>query len=156
MMTQNADAAQTWRDLAPLLAPDTIAAYERNEQQFASADLSQIFPGEDPADVLDKVRRNMLEDARVQARFGHIALPAAATGAEPWQDDDDDQWERLVHGPHRSTAHLGVGITGIQQVDGTVEWSMYVNADDDETTPEQARQFAAQVLAIAANLEALQ
>lgn len=155
MMTHNADTAQTWRDLAEQLSPEAIKAYERTEQQFASADLSRAFPAEDPADVLERLRRNMLEDARIQARFGHIALPTGATGAESWQDGDDGEWTRLVHGPYQSTAHLGVGISGIQQTDGTVTWAMYVSTDDNETTPEQARRFAAQVVAIAEALEGL-
>jgi hypothetical protein len=74
--------------------------------------------------------------------FSHIALPAGATDADTWQDDGTGAWSRLVFGPRSSIAYLSVGIDGVQQPDGSVRWSMYVHADDDPVTAEQAAEFA--------------
>jgi hypothetical protein len=49
-----------------------------------------------------------------------------------------------------------VYVDGVQRTDGTVEWSVYVLADDRKPfTAEQARQFAAMIIEAANELDGL-
>jgi hypothetical protein len=57
----------------------------------------------------------------------------------------------------RGGADSTVYLDGAQRTDGTVEWSLYVLADDRKLfTAEQARQFAAMIFEAADELDGLQ
>jgi hypothetical protein len=146
--------AKSWRDLADRLPAHLVRQYVRLER-FSEAEIRAAFPGDDPAEIMQRQQQHMLDEALEQLPFEHVALPATATNAETWQDDGTGTWTRMVIGTYRQLDHLAVGIDGIQSADGSVRWSMYVNADDDATTPDQALAFSALLLAASDELEAL-
>ena len=54
----------------------------------------------------------------------------------------------------RAGADSTVYVDGLQHTDGTVEWSLYVLADDRKPfTADQARQFAAMIIEAADKLD---
>lgn len=146
--------AQTWRDVADRLPEHLVRFYERSEQ-FSAGEMELAFPGQDTADVLQQMQQNMLAEALTQLPFEHIPLPPQATTADTWQVDETGSWTRVVMGTRRDVGHMWVGIDGVQSPDGSVRWSMYVDADGDATTAEQAREFSAELRAVAEELEAL-
>lgn len=154
-MTQTTDTAQTWRDLADQLPAHVIRRFERHEH-LTELHGPLAFPEEDPADVIRKDQRQLLEEARNEVPFAHVSLPAIATGADLWNDDDDGNWTRIVDGTHRSTGPLSVSLTGVQSPDGSVVWSVSAYAQDDEVSPSQLREYAALLSDAAAELEQLQ
>ncbi|APE17759.1 hypothetical protein BOH72_23350 [Mycobacterium sp. WY10] len=153
-MSQTTDAAQTWRDLAHRLPDHLVRFYERQER-FREGEIERTFPGEDPAEVLERLQRHLLDEALQQLPFEHIPLPSSAARAEAWQDDGTGSWTRVVMGTRRDVGHMSVGVDGVQGSDGSVRWSMYVDADGDTTTADDARAFSDALLAAADELETL-
>jgi hypothetical protein len=156
------DNATTWRELASQLTPEQIAQFEHYEALAQNVrDEPEVVQvrRENAQDVLN----GLLAHAHAEAErsltdklFDHVAMPAGATVAEHWEDDGHGQWTRLVHGTHHGVGHLSVGLSGEQQADGTVTWTAYANADDDPTTPEQLRRYAAALTEAANELDRLQ
>jgi hypothetical protein len=84
---------------------------------------------------------------------------AGVESADHWEADDTGAWTRRLSVSSRSIDRGGadstVYVDGVQSTDGTVEWSLYVLADDREPmTADEAREFAA-MLTAAAELERL-
>jgi hypothetical protein len=154
MTTTHDDDATIWRDLADYLTPGTIRHYEGCEHA-AKTEAHLAFPNEDPEEVLRRVQAGMLEEARQQVPFAHTPLPAAAEESDTWQDDGTGTWSRVVFGPRRDIAHMAAGVDGVQHADGSATWSIYVHADDDPTTADQARAFAAALIEAADDLNRL-
>ena len=108
----------------------------------------------------------MLDEARLEAQqnladthtFGHIPLPRGVESADHWKADDTGTWTRQLTVPARTVDRAGADATvyvdGVQSTDGTVEWSLYVLADDREPlTADQARRFAAMITDAANELD---
>lgn len=156
IMTRNpspVDSAE-WRDYADQLPASVVASFARSEE-LARTSAHLAFPGEDPEEVLRKVQRHILKEAREQLPFVDIELPAGCDHADTWQDDGTGTWTRSVIGPRRTVDHLSIGVDGVQRADGSVAWQMFANVDDDPLTPEQARAFAEMLVLTAAEFEVL-
>ena len=163
-MTTDNDNAATWRDLADQLTLEQISRFEHAEQLcMTSAHLA--FPQNDRsktiADMLDGVlearweAQQNLTDAHT---FGHVPLPRGLESADHWEFDDTGTWTRRLSVSSRTLDQRGadstVYVDGVQSTDGTVEWSLYVLADDREPmTSDQARQFAAMLIEAANELD---
>ena len=151
------DNATTWRDLVDQLTPEQVAQFGRGEADA----LNSVAAGRNAYESPEDVARCFLVDARREAEQNltdstfDAPIPAAASGAEHWEDDGTGRWTRVVQGIQRNVGHLSVGITGEQHPDGTVEWSAYAHADDNPATPDQLRQFAAALLEAADELDEL-
>lgn len=146
---------QHWRDFAEHLTPETVAGFEASEH-LARTEVHLAFPGQEPAEVLRRVQARLLDEARQQVPFAGVQLPAGAERADLWQDyDGAGDWSRMMFGTRREIAHLAVQIDGVQAPNGSVEWNAYAFADDDVTSPQQLRMFAAMLMDAADELERL-
>jgi hypothetical protein len=154
-VTTTDNKVTSWRDLIEHLTPDTGKRFERHEH-LSSIHGPLAFPDEDPEEVRSRDQQRMLEEAREQIPFAHIALPAAAKGADTWQDNGQGNWSRLVFGPEHKTELFSTWITGVQSPDGTVRWSLSFDAGDEADVPDQIRERAAMLIEAADELERLQ
>jgi hypothetical protein len=124
----------------------------------------QIDRSKTVADMLDGVLKESRWEAqqnRTDAHtFGNVPLPSGIKSADHWEDDSSESWTRKLSLSSRSIDRAGadstVYVDGVQRTDGTVEWSVYVLADDRKPfTAEQARQFAAMIIEAANELDGL-
>jgi hypothetical protein len=164
-MTTDNDNAATWRDLADQLTLEQISRFEHAEQPcMTSAHLA--FPQNDRSKTIADMLDGVLKEARWEAQqnltdahtFAHVPLPAGVESAEHWESDDTGTWTRRLSVSSRTLGRRGadsaVYVDGVQSTDGTVEWSLYVLADDREPmTSDQARQFAAMLIEAANELD---
>jgi len=89
-----------------------------------------------------------------------VPVPAGAQQVGHWEDDGTGCWTRRLAASVRSVERTGadcaVYVDGVQASDGTVQWSLFVVADDREPfTGVQARRFAAMILQAADELDRL-
>jgi hypothetical protein len=151
MPTTPDNTATTWRDLADQLTPEQIARFEHFERLLGATDVHVV---------------GLLKDARWEAEqnltdqhvFGHIPLPQGARSADHWEDDGTGRWTRRLSASSRSVDGTGTDATvyvdGVQSSDGAVAWSLYVLVDDRKPlSGEQARRFAAMIVAAADELD---
>jgi hypothetical protein len=166
-MTTDDDNATTWRDLADQLAPEQIARFEHAEQ-LCMTGAHLAFPQNDRSKTIADMLDGVLKEARWEAQqnltdaytFGHVPLAAGIKSADHWEADDTGAWTRRLAVSRRSIERAGaettVYVDGVQHTDGTVEWLLYVLADDREPlTAEQARRFAAMITEAADELDGL-
>lgn len=160
---------QTWRSFAGRLPDYLVAEYEREETKAEDDEfLRRVFPHMDPAETRHQIQHRLFDEAKVQARFYDIPLPAEATTADSWIEDDEYRWTRIVYGTHRTlnapitepgllhkSASLEVGISGMQTTDGRVEWSLYINSDENPVGADSAVAFASLMIEAADELSRL-
>ena len=89
-----------------------------------------------------------------------MPVPAGAEQVEHWEDDGTGTWTRRLAVSTRTVDRAGsdstVYVEGVQRSDGTVQWSLFVLADDRQPfTSAQARRFAAMILEAADELDGL-
>lgn len=165
MTTTHDDNATGWRDLADQLTPEQVSRFEHLEQLCLS-DAHLAFPQKDRSETVADILGGMLDEARREAQqnltdahtFGHVALPRGVESADHWEADETGTWTRRLSVSSRSIDRAGadstVYVDGVQDTDGTVEWSLFVLADDREPlTADQARQFAAMIVEAADELD---
>jgi hypothetical protein len=168
-MTTDDDNATTWRHLADQLTPEQIARFEHAEQ-ICMTGAHLVFPQNDRSETLSSMLKGVLKEARWEAQqnltdahtYGHVPLPAGVgvESAEHWEADDTGTWTRRLSVSSRTLDRPGadstVYVDGVQSTDGTVEWSLYVLADEREPmTADQARHFAAMLTEAADELDGL-
>ncbi|MGO9186217.1 hypothetical protein [Mycobacterium sp.] len=106
----------------------------------------------------------MLAEARAEATHNlgdtlfDVPVPAGAEQVDHWEDDGTGSWTRRLSVSSRSVSRPGadstVYVDGVQRSDGTVQWSLFVLADDREPfASTQARRFAAMILEAADELD---
>ncbi|OBF86962.1 hypothetical protein A5791_19915 [Mycobacterium sp. 852002-51163_SCH5372311] len=155
MPTAHDDTATTWRDLADQLTPEQIRRFERYEQLLRSAD--------DSEELLKEARWEAERNLNDVVEFGHIPLPSGISHPGHWENDGTGTWTRTMEFSRRSVdraasdaSDSSVYVDGVQAGDGAVTWSLFVLADDRAPfTAEQARRFAAMIMAAADELERL-
>jgi hypothetical protein len=129
------DNATSWRDLADQLDP-------RDIQIFEDSPLS-------PEKLLASARRRIASRLR-EGLYADVALPTDAYhGAACWDEDD----ERVIFGTDRD----GVVIYGAQRTDGSVR-ARWIEVDHiiDKISATKARKYAADLIAAADELDALE
>lgn len=158
-MTTDDHKATSWRDLADQLTPEQIARFDYAEQ-LCMTGAHLAFPQNDRSKTIADMLDGVLKEARWEAQqnltdahtFGHVPRPAGVESADHEEDDATGTWTRRLSVSSRSVDRAGadstVYVDGVQSADGTVEWSLYVLADDREPlTSDQARKFAAMITA---------
>ncbi|WP_205877585.1 hypothetical protein [Mycobacterium camsae] len=148
----NDDTATTWRDLSSQLTRSQVLRFECHEQLLRTP--------EDGQDLTSRGRWEARQNLNDAYRFGHIPLPAGCTAPGHWKADNAGIWTRTVEFSRRSEDRPGsdstVYLDGVQASDGTVQWSLFVLADDREPlSVDQARSFAAMIATAADELERL-
>ncbi len=152
MTTTPDDTATTWRDLSGQLTSSQVRRFERYEQLLRTPD--------DEQELLSEARWEAQQNLNDAYRFGHIPLPAGSTAPGHWEADHAGIWTRTVEFSRRSEDRPGsdstVYVDGVQASDGTVQWSLFVLADDRAPfSVDQARRFAAMIVTAADELERL-
>ena len=147
-------APTTWRDYADRLTPDQIADFEAMGST-SDAELAYAFPSTPVEESRQRIAESMLKSARLQAEHRHIPLPPGAADADTWQDDGDGDISRVVYGRRWEVDHMNVFVSAVQTADGAAEWSLTAAVDDEDTTPELVRRFAAALLDAADEYEKL-
>ena len=150
MTTAHDDTAATWRDLADQLTPAQIARFERYETLAVDADIA--------ADLLTEARAEATQN--LGDTLFDVPVPAGAEQVEHWEDDGTGTWTRRLSMSSRSVKRPGadstVYVDGVQASDGTVQWSLFVVADDRKPfTAALARRFAAMLVEAADELDRL-
>jgi hypothetical protein len=163
MPTTHDDNATTWRDLADQLTSEQVRRFDHLESVVMDSRKRHLAAGA-PYVSAEDLARGFLKDARSEAqqnlldKMFDVAAPEGATSVEHWEDDGSGQWTRRVTASSRTipVADATVYIDGVQQLDGTVTWSLYVHADDGrDLTTDQVRQFAAQLVEAADEMDRL-
>lgn len=149
MSTIHDNTATTWRDLADQLTPAQAArleSVEHMELPASAADRAWM--------LLDQAREHARDNLADTMRFGHITEPAGASYLWHWEQDDSGQWFREFAGTARKAGCFDVSVGGRQYSDGSVFRTVAVQGDDrEEFDPAGARQFAAELIAAADEIE---
>lgn len=132
----------TWRDYADRLTPKQIEEFESYEVKF---------PGETwpVVEARELAARNTVD----RERFGHLPAPAGAVRVFTADHDIDGRWSRGFEGVNRTIGGVSVGMEGEQFEDGTVRRALLIYGDGVVLTAAQARELAAALLALAAELD---
>lgn len=133
----------TWRDLADQLTPEQVAKMESWERE-----------GDKPL-TIRIIAEKAAQENTLAREYARVPLPADATGAAGWEGEPPS---RYFSGTERGNL-LRVGIAGFQWPDGRTERHVWVSNKDGQVmgdlTPDEAREYAAGLVAAADELERL-
>ena len=144
-MTQ--DGPLTWRDLQDELTAEQIANLAERENRH-------LFPPGLVAAARVMARRNVL-----QALHADIPPPPDAVTLNEWESSGSTQRPAepasrvFTMGFRREDGDLSVELLGIQYSDGRVERTVLTQPAGEQLTGEQARRYAALLLAAADELD---